>query len=161
MNEHPEGIERSERLLNHLVRALPLRHAPAALESRVLGELERRDALPWWQRGFDGWPLGARAAFAAICCAIMGFTLIAGPWGHVATQVLNDAGVHSMSWAYPAVAAATSAGELWAMLQRSIEPIWLYCAVGAGALLYAILFGLGAAAYRMLYVQSSMHGHDL
>jgi hypothetical protein len=161
MNEHPEGIERSERLLNHLVRALPTRRAPATLESRVFRELERRDALPWWRRGFDCWPLGARAAFVAICGAIIGFTLIGGPWAHVMTQVLNDAGVHSMSWADPAVAAVTSAGELAAMLQRSVPSVWLYGVVGAGAVLYATLFGLGAAAYRTLYVQPSMHSPDL
>jgi hypothetical protein len=32
-----------------------------------------------------------------------------------------------------------------------VSPVWLTAALAAGALLYVMLFGLGAVAYRTLY----------
>ena len=158
MNEQPETTEESEQLLSQVLHELPLRRAPVTLESRVLGELERRSALRWWRRGFGHWPLAARAAFVAICGAIIGFTFLDGSWAVAGTRVLHEAGAQWMSWSDPGVAAITSAGELAALLVGVIPTTWLYGGIAAGAMLYMILFGLGAAAYRTLYLQPSMMG---
>jgi len=40
---------------------------------------------------------------------------------------------------------------LAALLVRLIPPLWIYAGLAVGAMLYVMLFGLGAAAYRMLY----------
>jgi hypothetical protein len=40
-----------------------------------------------------------------------------------------------------------------ALLAGAIPAAWLYGSLTAGALLYAALFGLGAAAYRILYLK--------
>jgi len=42
------------------LRALPLVRAPAALQARVLAELARRQALPWWRQSFRDWPMAAQ-----------------------------------------------------------------------------------------------------
>jgi hypothetical protein len=126
-NESPEALER---LLDRTLHELPLRRAPFTLESRVLGELERRAALPWWRRSFAYWPLLARAAFLVICGGLIRLAFLAG-----ATTV---AGVRSLSWA---------------SLARTEPPTWAYEGIAVCAVLYAVLFGLGAAVYRTLYLQ--------
>ena len=161
MNENPEAKDKSELLLNRVLRELPLRHAPVTLESRVIRSLERRAALPWWRRGFKSWPLVARAAFIAICGAIIGFTFLDGSWAAAGTRALHEAGALSISWTGPVVAVITSAGELAALLLRVIPPAWLYGGLAAGVMLYAVLFGLGATAYRTLYLQPSGTGERL
>jgi hypothetical protein len=51
-----------------------------------------------------------------------------------------------------------AAREFEAALVRAVPPDWLYGAMAAGAVLYAALFGLGAAAYRTLYLDSHSAG---
>jgi hypothetical protein len=141
-NESQEGLER---LLDRTLRELPLRRAPFTLESRVLGELERRAALPWWRRSFAYWPLLARAAFLVICGGLIRLAFLAG-----ATTV---AGVRSLSWAREVGAITVSAADLAALLARTEPPTWAYEGIAVCAVLYAVLFGLAAAVYRTLYLQ--------
>jgi len=157
MPVEPESVL-NDRLLDQVLRDLPLRQAPATLELRVFRELERRAALPWWHRGFTSWPLAARAAFVALCSGIIGFTFLAGPWATAGARILNGAGALTMSWIQPVVAAMAWASEFSALLVRVFPPAWLYGGLAAGAMLYAALFGLGAAAYRTLYLRPSAVG---
>ncbi len=158
MNELPETHDDSEQILNRMLRQLPLRRAPVTLESRLIGELERRRTLPWWHRGFMLWPNTARAAFVALCGALIGLTFLDGSWSIAGTQALNEIGLLSVSWGYPLVALAGSAGDVATLLLQAIPPMWVYGGLGLCALLYAALFGLGAAAYRSLYLQPSAAG---
>jgi hypothetical protein len=140
-----ESHEALERLLDRTLRELPLRRAPPTLESRVFGELERRAALPWWRRSFAYWPLLARAAFLVICGVLIRLAFLAG-----ATAV---AGVRSLSWAREAGTITASAANFAALLAHTVPPAWAYEGVAVCAVLYAVLFGLGAAVYRTLYLQ--------
>jgi hypothetical protein len=142
-----EPHEELERLVDRALRDLPLRRAPLTLESRVLGELERRAALPWWRRSFAYWPLLARAVFLVICGALIRVAFLGG-----ATAV---AGVRSLSWARELGALAASTAHLAASLAHTVPPAWAYEGVAVGAALYAVLFGLGAAVYRTLYLPSA------
>jgi hypothetical protein len=145
----------NEQFLDQALRELPLRHAPATLEARVFRELERRAALPWWYRGFASWPLATRAAFVALCGAIVGFSFLEGSWVTAGARILNGVGALTMSWIHPAVAATAWASEFSALLVRVVPSAWLYGVFAAGAMLYTALFGLGAAAYRTLYLRPS------
>jgi hypothetical protein len=136
-----------ERRLDRTLRELPMRRAPATLETRVLGELHRRAALPWWRLSFTHWPLIARAVFVAICGVSIRLAFLGG-----ATAA---AGVRSLSWARQVGTLADSGGSLAALLARTAPPLWLYEGIAVCGVLYAILFGLGAAAYRTLYIQPS------
>ena len=62
--------------------------------------------------------------------------------------------MRATSWTHAAGAAITSAADLAAVLMRVIPPIWFYGFAWLAAMLYAVLFGLGATAYRSLYRQS-------
>ena len=127
MNEPTQAEQELERLLHRTLRAVPLRRAPQTLESRVLGELQRRAAMPWWRRSFVHWPQVARAAFVLLCVAM-------------AAAVVG---------ATAAVVGAT--GEWAASLARAVPPEWIYDGLAVSGLLYTALFGLGIAAYRTLY----------
>jgi hypothetical protein len=147
----------AETHLRELVRGLPLRRAPATLEVRVWRELERRASLPWWRRGFSQWPGGARASFVAICCTIVGLTAGEGaPTMFAPTLLAAAAG--PLSWMHSTVAVARSAVEVAVLLIRVIPVTWIYGGLAAGIVLYAALFGLTAAAYRSLYLQSPLTG---
>ena len=143
---------KAERLLHELVRGLPLRRAPAALESRVCRELQRRAARPWWFRGFSQWPVGARAGFVAICSTIIGLTLADGAWTML-VRALSDAAAGPLSWTHTTVAVIRSGGEVAALLMRVVPAAWIYGGLTVGVALYTALFGLSAAAYRALYLQ--------
>jgi hypothetical protein len=144
---------KAERILNELLRGLPLRRAPAALEFRVCRELERRAARPWWFRGFSQWPAGARVSFVAICSAIIGLSVGDGAW-----TMLARIAAAPLSWTHSTVAVLRSACEVAALLMRVIPATWIYGGLAAGIALYMALFGLSAAAYRALYLQPSLAG---
>jgi hypothetical protein len=161
MSKHQESEDKLERLLNDALRELPLRRAPDAFQSRVLSELTRREALPWWRRSFAHWPAGGRAVFVAVCMALIGSTLMGGFFALVGERSLNQLGALLLSWVQPALAVTSSAAGLAALLVRVIPPPWLYGGLAVGAMLYVILFGLGAAAYRTLYLRPSISGDSL
>jgi hypothetical protein len=161
MSNHTEPEDKLERRLNDGLRALPLRRAPGSLESRVLSELARREALPWWQRSFANWPPAPRAVFVSVCVALVVLTLLGGLSAFVGDRSLNEFGALLLSLAHPALVVAASAGGLAALLVRVIPPLWLYGGMAAAAMLYVILFGLGATAYRALYLRPPMTGDSL
>ena len=142
MNEPNDSLQG---LLERTLHELPLRRAPPTLESRVLCELQRRAALPWWRRSFAHWPLPARAVFVVICGALIRLAFLGG-----AAAV---AGALSLSWAREIGVLMASGGNLATLLARTLPVSWLYEGIAACAVLYAVLFGLGAAVYRTLYLQ--------
>jgi hypothetical protein len=152
MNQDPPETDRLERLLDRTLRRLPLRRAPRSLEARVLGELDRRASQPWWRRSFAHWPQAARAGFAAAAAALAGLVLLGGSWLAMTLRTLEVAGPAS-AWVRRVAAVAGTAGNLAASLADAIPPGWLDLGLAAAVVLYACLFGLGAAAYRMLYLQ--------
>jgi hypothetical protein len=142
-----EPEDASARLLDRTLRGLPLRRAPPTLEARVRGEIERRAALPWWRLSFVHWPLLARVAFLAISGVSIRMGFLGGA---SAIAVLR-----SSSWAREASELMISAGNLAALLARISPPPWVYEGIAVCAVLYAVLFGLGAAVYRTLYLEPS------
>lgn len=152
MNELPEKSDPLEQLLDRTLRPLPLRRAPPALQSRVLEDLQRRAALPWWHRSFAHWPSAARAGFVLVCLALIGVVFLGGNWTAATVQSMHASGALSPSWGRRALAVMTAAAELANLFARTVPPAWIYAGLGAGAVLYAALFGLGAAAYRTLYL---------
>ncbi len=142
-----------ERLLVRTLYDLPLRRAPLTLESRVFGELERRAALPWWRRSFSHWPLLARASFLVLCGALIRLTFLGGAVAVSGVHSLQESGALSVSWARAAAVLLASTGNLATLLARTVPPTLVYAGIAVCAVLYAVLFGLGATLYRTLYLQ--------
>jgi hypothetical protein len=142
MSEHMPEEDQLERVLGDAMRGLPARPAPHTLESRVLVELARRASQPWWRRSFGHWPAFARVGWMTACGVLIGITLLGGSW---TTPV--------SSWIRHAAAVTGMVGNLVASLVDAFPATWLLPGLAAAAFLYAFLFGLGAAAYRLLYLQ--------
>ena len=149
-NDLDQEERRLESVIDEALRELPPRRAPAGLEARVLAEVRRRAALPWWQHSFAGWPAIARVGFLLMCVLLVGLAFLGGVW---AVQNLGSPAVGALSlpWARHLVALVTVAGDL-ASLIRVVPSHWLYQGLAASVMLYAALFGLGIAAYRTLYL---------
>jgi hypothetical protein len=148
---NPHDPEKLERLIHRTLRSLPDRRAPHTLEARVLAAVTARMALPWWRQAFTAWPLAARAVFLVVSTtAAAGLVLLVMSGG------LPDAAplVARISAPFAELRAlATSVGDFSEIVIRAIPPLWLYGGIAIIATLYTALFGLGAAAYRTLYVQ--------
>lgn len=143
MNDRDD--EKLERLIEGALSGLPLRRAPDLLQRRVLDEIARRAAAPWWRRGFAQWPIAARAGFVIVCVMLAGVSLTSG--------LMQQFGTQTLTWAQPLIGLMASIGAVTALAVSLVPPLLIYLALGVGALLYALLFGLGAFAYRTLYLQ--------
>jgi len=144
-NRQPSDTE-LERFLHRALRKLPSLRAPSTLEQRVLGELARRAALPWWRQSFAHWPPLARAGFIA-ACALLGAVMIAAGAPLVAgLATLADWHLH--------LAFVGASLEALSSLVRGIPAAWLYEGAALAAALYALLFAIGATAYRALYLEA-------
>jgi hypothetical protein len=144
MIDRPESEEKLERWVRELLVNTPLRRAPATLEAAVLAEIARRAALPWWRLSFAQWPAMARIVFVLVSIALIALTILASG--------VREFGTTPLAWAQAAIHAASAASGFAGMFVRIIPSQWLYVGLIVGALLYALLFGLGALAYRFLYL---------
>ena len=156
-----ESEQKLEQVLHQALKGLPPRRAPRTLESRVLESLAHRASSHWWRVSFANWPVGARVAFVLICAALVAATILGGVSAYVGDRSVSEASALVLGWVHPLLAVMSSAGGLASLLMRVIPPLWLYGTLGLGILLYVTLFGLGAAAYRTLYLRSSSAGDGL
>jgi hypothetical protein len=155
MNEHSNHGAPGERDLEEVVgralRELPPRQAPFTLESRVLAALEQHAAGSWRRRSFGRWPWGMRMAFGSVCAALAAFTIPSS------SRVLAElSAFHALMppWLEQGLAVRNTLRAATGSFTRSVPADWLYVGLGASAALYAVLFGLAIAAYRLLYVHS-------
>jgi hypothetical protein len=150
MKPLPNSPDPLEQAVHRALRQLPERTAPAALEQRVLAEIARRVALPWWRKSFAYWPTVAKIVFLTACVAVV-------PLAWFASNLIS-AGLDSADWRSTLPNAAAWLHATTTVLQalaipletilHSIPALWLYGALAVFAAVYAALFGLGAAAYK-------------
>ena len=150
MKHSPEDLEK---FIHQTLRALPARRAPHSLESRVRAAIAARAALPWWRQSFARWPMAARVAFFIGSAGVAKVALMAAVWvlAGFDSTLFTNAFSTQVSWFEGAAAAVDGIGNFCSMLFRNIPPLWLYGGLAFVAVMYAALFGLGAAAYRALY----------
>jgi hypothetical protein len=160
MNKRSESEQKLEQVLQQALSGLPPRRAPSTLESRVANELARRALLPWWRASFANWPAAARVMFVLVCAVLVVATLLGGVSAYLGDRSFTEVSALLLSWAHPFLTVVSSAGGLMALLVHAIPPMWLYGILGVGVFLYVTLFGLGAAAYRTLYLSPSLGDHS-
>jgi hypothetical protein len=151
MNPHDE--QKLERLIHQTLRELPRRRAPGTLEQRVMAELERRAALPWWKQNFAYWPTGVRVAFLLFSGGLVKVAMMAIVWvmaGFDAAQ-FREVFATQFTWMDAGAAVGRALTDFVTATFQSIPPLWLYGGLATIGALYVALFGLGAAAYRTLY----------
>jgi len=151
-NEALRGLPDLEKPIHQVLRELPTRRAPRSLESRVMAAIAAQQALPWWRQSFVHWPLAARGAFFVVTALLAAAIIVIcfRTTGEVhATSLL--AGPLSL-WA-KVTALTSSVSNVFGVVLRSIPAVWLYGGLAFLGVMYAALFGLGAAAYRSLFAQ--------
>jgi hypothetical protein len=122
------------------------------MELRILAELNRRAALPWWRKSFAHWPAAFRAVFfvgSAVAAALLISALIA-LGRSVGGQDLAGNVAQPFAWLGSARAIVDSINTNLRHLIAMIPPLWLYGGLGAIAFCYAALAAISAAAYRAL-----------
>jgi hypothetical protein len=146
--------KRLEELVDRTLRALPLRRAPNNVQLRVLAEIKRREALPWWRTNFTRWPLAARGAFLIASYGFVKLAFAAVMWLTEALRSSQTTGAlnPTMRWVHGSASAISTIADVAAAVVHAVPSYWLYGAASAAIALYAALFGLGAAAYRTLYI---------
>lgn len=155
MTPIPENNDNLERLIHRTLRELPPRRAPHSLEARVLAEISRRAALPWFRKSFIHWPVPARAAFIVLSVGVVKLVLMAAVWMMAGfdTAQFRAAFSQPVTWMESSVAVVNAVMGFFDIMIRNIPPLWLYGGVAVVASLYVTLFGLGAAAYKALHAQ--------
>ena len=147
------NLEQLEKMVHTALRSLPNRRAPATLEARVRAAIEAQAAIPWWHKSYAYWPAPIRVAFLVLCAGLAGLLVFAG----ILLQTdfdsaqLNGTFAPVLDWGGRIVALVRGLADFIALVGRNIPTLWLYGTVAFVAGLYAMLFGLGAAAYRTLW----------
>lgn len=146
------SAQKTEQLIHRTLRALPPRRAPRSLEQRVMAELSRRAALPWWRKSFASWPAPALAVFILASLGVIKLLLTGALWaaaGFDGTE-LQAAMAQPLLWWESGQAVAGAISHTVEIMLRNIPPLWLYGALAVITAVYATLFGLGAAAFKAL-----------
>ena len=148
MGSAREPDSRLERQVHALLRSLPARRAPEELLARVLAQLEQRAALPWWRRQVRQWPMAARLSFALLAVACLVLLSLAG---RAAMPHLAHPTASMLAWGHHMQAVLNVVPRLFTALLGVLPMAWLQAFLVIGVLAYLFLFGVGAAAYRLLY----------
>jgi hypothetical protein len=149
---NPHDSDKLEASIHTVLRSVPDRPAPSALELRVLAEISRRAAQPWWRKSFAYWPTPVRSAFfvgSAIAAALFVSGLIVlGNNSGVAR--LGDGAAQSFAWIRSSGDLLTSISAFLRQTLDSIPRGWLYGGLAFVGASYALLGAIGATAYRTL-----------
>ncbi|WP_161812778.1 hypothetical protein [Steroidobacter agaridevorans] len=141
-NPNERNEQQLERFIGQALRDQPLRRAPVDLESKVMAEIARRAAAPWWQGSFAGWPVAARLLFIIASAGLIALVLKASAM--IAVPLKPGALFANVAW-IPSLfmTIGTVLGDL--------PSLWVYGGAAILGALYLTLFGVSAAAYRTLY----------
>jgi hypothetical protein len=149
---NPDDQDKLEASIHRVLRRLPDRKAPFSLEARVMAELGRRAALPWWRKSFAHWPAAVRAVFFLVA-GLAAALVVAGIFvlGQSTGAHKLTAGV-STSYAWLTLARDVVAAGAYKVksLTASVPPLLLYAGAATLALCYAAVAAAGAATYRAL-----------
>jgi hypothetical protein len=151
-----EDQARLEQLIAAGLRQQPTLKAPVTLQSRVMAEIARRAALPWWQRSFGHWPMSMKVIFVLTALVAVRLMLYVTAWsdaGQAATQIAAPVSgglsfLQTMGSLWLSV--VTLLNDLGGSLLHRIPGFWLYLGIGAAIAMYVMLAGIGVAVYRTL-----------
>ena len=146
--------EQLEKMVHATLRSLPDRRAPASLEARVLAAVEARAAIQWWHKSWSYWQQWVRAVFLVFCAGLAGLLVYTGVYVQTGFDTAQTSGTLApmLAFANRVMDIGRGLADFVALVMRHIPSLWLYGAIAFVAGLYAMLFGLSAAAYRTLWV---------
>jgi len=151
-DREPQDGESLEKFVDHLCKEQPLRKAPSDLYQRVMREVQLRKALPWWRKSFLHWPLLMQVVFVLAALVTAKLALVCTDWISENWFASSTVVKESSSLLQGADAVVTVSNNISSHLTHFIPTPWLYGAVAIVAVLYLVLFGVGVATYKTLYV---------
>jgi hypothetical protein len=156
LNKPPRDERQLQQYIGTVLSRQPLRQAPSTLEARVLRELALRASKPWWLQGFSRWPWAARVLFLPLGLGLVQLSFLTIGRLMSLWQTLQTSGPASTAQSGLKLLSNLSQAvqTLGNMVAHAIPQVWIYGGAGLALLLYAALFGLGAAAFRTLLVTS-------
>lgn len=134
---------RPESLASWVDRALhelPEQSAPAELTSRVVAELARRAALPWWRRSPSRWPIALRLGLIGILIGL-------GVWTSPVQEVLAVVTRQLDLLQVLATALRYAGSALW----HQVPTAWLSALVVTLGLGASASLGLSLVARRLIH----------
>tara|TARA_R110002167_G_scaffold15423_1_gene61394 strand:- start:176 stop:640 length:465 start_codon:yes stop_codon:yes gene_type:complete len=145
--------EQLEQKIHALLQDHPPRRAPLSLEARVLGEIARRQALPWWHKSFAYWPNPVRIAFMVLATGLVAMAVLGSMQlaGVVSWQTVSGLFRPIVDAVATVKSAGTAIGSITKNMLPGISSQWLYVALGVIGAAYAMMFGIGATAYRVFW----------
>jgi hypothetical protein len=156
MKLNTEDQARLERLITAGLSRQPPLKAPASLHSRVLAEIARRAALPWYHRSFRFWPrlMQIGFVFTALATVVLARSVIL--WmqpGRAASELdARVTGGFTFLQSFGSVwrALGSMFGAIGNGLLHRIPGFWWVIGIGVVLMMYAMLAGIGVAVYRTL-----------
>src|SRR5579871_2929496 len=106
-------------------------------------------ALPWWRRAVPQWPTAARLLFAVVAAALVSLSL----QGSASMSRLTAPAASALSWAQHALSLLRTVPRLLSALLGALPMAWVQAALLIAVIAYLFLFGIGTAAYRLLYLE--------
>jgi hypothetical protein len=152
-NRNLDAADMNEAIVDRCLRDPPPRTAPATLEARVIAACRRRAARPWWRREIAHWPGVARAAIVAACAASAVPAWRASSWLLAGIGGLVGQGGAVASWTRAAAGGVAALRATLLLTSVDVPPLWACAGLLIAGGLYAALLGLGAIAYRALYLE--------
>jgi len=141
--------EQIEKMVHKALRSLPDRRAPASLEARVLAAVAAQAAIPWWHKSWRHWPRPVRVLFVLGCGMVA--ALMIGGGAYVQLDLEPGRIGAAADIADRLIAVGSGVTNLVSLVIRNIPATWLYGSIAVIGAMYAMLFGLGATAYRTLW----------
>jgi hypothetical protein len=128
-----------ETWVDRALREVPDEAAPAALTLRVMDELARRAALPWWRRNPANWPFALRVSVTVVPLLV---AVLASPLPAAVATLQRQLDVVRVV----AAALQHAAAALW----QQVPSPWLSVALWVIACAVFAAFGAGLIARRLL-----------
>jgi hypothetical protein len=150
----PDDLEnRIARLLGEL----PDRRAPRSLEQRVLSEVARREAQPWWRKSWSHWPLLVRAGFVLASGGAAGMTVAFAIFGVQGLSALMPRVQETVASLQSFGAVVSAVGAAFADAASAMPGYLLWLPLGGIVTAYALLVAVCTLIYRLLRGSSELN----
>ncbi len=147
---NPEYEKQLETSVQRELIALGDLQAPRGLAARIIGTIEQRAAVPWYQRAWQTWPVAWQAASLIVLLAMSG-ALFFGATDLSQVASASSTGQQVSGWLAGFGVFWKTAGVLVDALTTAVRHLGMGVIVGFALVVavgYAACFGLGTAYVR-------------
>lgn len=152
MKPNPSERDAWDCWADQVLRQLPPRPTPPGLAPRVLAEVQRRRALPWYRRPWRTWPRGPRIlSLPALLLALVAVSQVEPSGARLAAALSTP-----FESAFQALATIRTVGDALQVLAQSlvlalgqVSPATFTALVFAAVVAWLGTLGLGTAAWRL------------